>query len=130
MARWAGPAGQVPRGCGALGRAVLMGKKKKRVCNANRNERSRGRSLLHGPDMGTAQNQSNSIEQWLAVGGGWQLAVCGGWRLVAVGGWWRLAVGGGWWQVAVGGGWRLVAGGGWRFYSLGGVLCGCPEWLP
>ena len=40
-----------------------------------------------------------TIEQWLAVGGGW--------RLVAVGGWWRLAVGGGW-RLAVGGGWRLA----------------------
>ena len=52
------------------------------VRNANRNER--GRSLLHGQDMG-----GNSIE--VLVGGGWRLAV-GGWWLVAVGSW-PLAVG-------------------------------------
>ena len=54
-------------------------------------ERSRGRSLLHGQDTGKTQNHRNSIEQWLAVGGGWRLAAVGGWRLVAVGGW-RLVV--------------------------------------
>ena len=73
-------------------------------------ERSRGRSLLHGQDMGTQNDNRNSIEQWLAVGGWWWLAADGGWRL-AVGNWWRLAVGG--WRLAVGGPWGL---------SLGGVL--------
>ena len=68
--------------------AVLKGeeKRKKRVRNANRNECSRGRSLLHG--HGTFG---------LGVGGWWGLAV-GSRRLVAVGGW-RLAVGG--WRLAV-----------------------------
>ena len=68
---------------------VLRGKnrrKKKRVRNANRNERSRGRLLLRGQDTGETQDHRNGIEQWLAVGGGWRLAVGGGWRL-AVGGW-------------------------------------------
>ena len=58
-----------------------------------------------------------SIEQWLAVGGGWRLVVCGWWRL-AVAGWRRLAVGG-LWLVAVSG-CRLVAAGGWRFVVGGG----------
>ena len=56
---------------------------------ANRNERSRGRSLLHGQDMGKTQDHRNGIEQWLAVGSGWRLAAVGGWQL-AVGGWWSL----------------------------------------
>ena len=78
--------------------------KKKRDRDTNRKERSRGRSPLHGQDMGNTQDHRKSIEQWLAVGGGW--------RLVAVsGGWWRLAVGG-WWRLAVGG-WRLAAAGPW-----------------
>ena len=45
--------------------------KKKSLRTANRNERSRGRSLLHGQDMGKTQDHRNRIEQWLAVGG-WQ----------------------------------------------------------
>ena len=49
--------------------------------------------------MDKTQDHRNSIEQLLAVGGGW-----------------RLAVGGGWWRLAVGG-WRLV------------VLGDCPEGL-
>ena len=75
--------------------------------NANRNERSRGRSLLHGQGMGKTQDHKNSIEQWLAVGG-----------------WWRLAVGGGW-RLAAGDGWRLVAVGSWQLVALGPVLKGC-----
>ena len=39
----------------------------------------RGRSLLHGQDMGKTQDHRNHIERWLAVGGWWRLAV-GGWR--------------------------------------------------
>ena len=35
----------------------------------------------------------STIEQWLAVGGGWRLVAVGGWQS-AVGGGWRLAVGG------------------------------------
>ena len=69
----------------------------KRVCNTNRNERSQGRSLLPGQDMGKTQNHRNIIEQWLAVGGWWFVAVGGGWRL-AISGWWQLAVGG-WWSL-------------------------------
>ena len=46
-----------------------------RVCNANANERSRGRSLLHGQHMGKTQHHRNRTEQWLAVGGGWRLVV-------------------------------------------------------
>ena len=57
----------------------------KKVRNANRNEPSRGRSLLHGPDTGNTQDHRSIIEQRLAVGGGWRLAAVGGWRL-AVGG--------------------------------------------
>ena len=44
--------------------------------NANRNEPSRGRSLLHGQDMGETQNH-RIVEQWLAVGGGWWFVVLG-----------------------------------------------------
>mmetsp|Transcript_65444 Transcript_65444/g.108882 ORF Transcript_65444/g.108882 Transcript_65444/m.108882 type:complete len:220 (-) Transcript_65444:1613-2272(-) len=59
-------------------RAVLgEGKKKKRVCSANRNERSRGRSLLRGH-------------------GTFSTSKVGGWRLAVGGGWWRLAFGGCW----------------------------------
>ena len=58
--------------------------------NANRNERSRGRPLLHGQDMGRAQDHRGITEQWFAVGG-WRLVAVGGWRLLAVGGW-RLVV--------------------------------------
>ena len=69
------PTESVPKGRGA-GWAGLSskGKKKKKVRDANGNECSRGRSLLHvmGP----------SLLQRLAVGGGW-------WRL-AVGGWWSM----------------------------------------
>ena len=49
------------------------GKKKKRVRNANRNERSRGRSLLTGH-------------------GTFSTSKVGGWRLVAVGGPWGLSL--------------------------------------
>ena len=77
-----------------LSRGVLKGEKKERVRNANRNERSQGRSLLHGQEMGKTQNRRNSIEQLLAVGGGWRLVAVGGWQLVAVGGWQLVAVGG------------------------------------
>ena len=87
--------------------AVPLAEGRGRVRTANRSERSQGRSLLRGQDMGTTQDHRNRIEQWLAVGGGWWLAVGSGWR---------LAVGGGWWQLAVGGWW-----------SLGAVLRGCPE---
>ena len=69
-------------------RAALKGVKGGLV-TGNRNERSRGRSLPHGQDMGNTQNHSNSTEQRLAVGEGWRLAVGGGWQL-AVGGWWSL----------------------------------------
>ena len=64
--------------------------------NANRNERSWGRSLLHG--HGTFS--TSKVDGWrLAVGGGWRLAVGGGWWLAGVGAW-RLAVGCGWWRLA------------------------------
>ena len=56
--------------------------KQKKVRNAN--ERSQGRFLFHGQDMGNAQHHRNCVEQWVAVGG---------WRRLAVGGGWRLAVG-------------------------------------
>ena len=82
-------------------RAVL---KEKSLRNAHRNERSRGRSLLRGQDMGKTQETVLNNGGRLAVGG-WRLAVGGWWRL-AVGGWWRLAVGD-WWLVAVGGPWGL-----------------------
>ena len=77
----------------AKGRPVLKGggEGKKKVRNANSDERSRGRSLLHGQDMGCPQNHRNSIEQWLAAGGGWRLAVGGGCQL-AVGGPWGLSL--------------------------------------
>ena len=52
--------------------------------NTNRKEGSQGRSLLHGQDIGKTQNHRNSVEQWLAVGGGWQLAVGGWWSLGAM----------------------------------------------
>ena len=47
------------------------GVSEKRARNANRNEPSRGRSLLHGQDMGKAQDHRSNSEQWLAIGGGW-----------------------------------------------------------
>ena len=47
------------------------------VRNANRKQRSRGRSLLHGQDMGRAQDHRSGIEQC----GGWRLAVGGPWGL-------------------------------------------------
>ena len=59
-------------------RAVLKGKKRKRVRYANRNERSLGRYWLPGRDIGKTKNHTNSIEQGWAVGGGWRLEV-GGW---------------------------------------------------
>ena len=59
--------------------------------NANRNQRSWGRSLLHGRDMDKTQDHRNGVGQWVAVGGGWRLAAVGGWRLAVVGGWWRAA---------------------------------------
>ena len=37
------------------------------VRNANRHERSRGRSLLHGQDMGKTQDHRKNIKQWLAA---------------------------------------------------------------
>ena len=50
----------------------------------NRSKCSRGRSLLHGHDMGKTQHYRNSVETWLEVGG-WRLAVVGGWlSLLAV----------------------------------------------
>ena len=73
-------------GCCATGRMMRPGLsfrgKKGGARNANRNKRSLGCSLLHVQDMGKTQNHRNSIEQRLAVGGGW--------RLAAVGGWWSL----------------------------------------
>ena len=51
------PGGQQSVGAGlqpASGLSVKEGKK--RFCNANRNERAWGRSLLCGPDMGMTQN--------------------------------------------------------------------------
>ena len=68
-------------------RAVLRAEKMNRVRNANRNEPSRGRSLLHGQGMDTTQDHGSTIEQCLAVGGGWWLvAVDGGRWLAVVGG--------------------------------------------
>ena len=40
-----------------------QGGRKKRVRNANTNERSRGRSLPRGQDMGTTQDHRNGVEQ-------------------------------------------------------------------
>ena len=77
-------------------------------CDANRNECSRGRSLLHGQVLDTTQDHRTTIEQWWAVGVGWWLVAAGGGRWAVGGWWWRAA--GGWWLVAVGG-WRLAVGG-------------------
>ena len=120
------------------GLSLRGGGEEKWVRNAKKNDRSRGRTLLHGQDMNKKREHRNSVEQWLAAVGGGRLVV-GGWRLVV--GCWRLAVGG--WRLAVGGGrlvvgcWRLVVGGwwlavggwwlavgGWRFLRV--VLKGCP----
>ena len=60
-----------------MARAVLKGGKKTSLRNANRNERSKGRHLLH--DHGPSRIQG------LAVGSSWRLVVGGGWRS-AVGG--------------------------------------------
>ena len=63
--------------------------KKKRVRNAKRNDRSRGRSLLPGHG---AIFTSKIGGWWLAVGGGWRLAADGGWRRLAVGVPWGLSL--------------------------------------
>ena len=57
------------------------GKRKKKVRSANRNERSQGRSPLHGHDMGKTQDHRK--HDWTVVGGWWRLAV-GRWSLGAV----------------------------------------------
>ena len=59
---------------------------KKDLRNANRNERSHGRSLLHGH----GNFSTSKIGGWrlVAVDGGWWLAVAGLWRLAAVGSGW------------------------------------------
>ena len=105
---------------------------KKKVRNANRNERSRGRPLLHGQAR-TPTEQQDHRNSDTVTGGGWWL----GWWLVAVvdcrlavGGWWRLAADGGWWLVVVGS-WQLAVDGGWLWMAAGGgwrlvVLGGCP----
>ena len=81
---------------------------KKRVRNANRNEPSRERSLLHDQDMDKTQDHRTTVKQRSAVGGGWWLVAVGGWRLAA-GDSWRWAVAGGWRRLVVGGDWWLVA---------------------
>ena len=68
-------------------RAVLKGGKNGDLHNANRNEGSWGRSLLHG--HGTFS--TSKVGGWrLAAVDGWRLAAGGCWRLTAVGGWWSL----------------------------------------
>ena len=52
---------------------------RKRVRDTNKIERSRGRSLVHGQDMGKTQDHRSTVERWLTVGG---------WRRLAVGSWW------------------------------------------
>ena len=54
---------------------VVLKETRRGVHNANSNEP--GRSLLHAQDMGKTQDHRTFIEQRLAVGGGWQLAVGG-----------------------------------------------------
>ena len=49
---------------------LFLGGNRNDLRDANRNERSRRRSLLHGPDMGTTTDHTSSIEKWLAVGSG------------------------------------------------------------
>ena len=64
--------------------AVL--KKTKTGCNANRNEPSQGRSLLHGHDKDKTQDHRSIVEKWwLAVGGCWGLVTVCGWRLAVRG---------------------------------------------
>ena len=73
-------------------RAVLEGEKRDKGLQRQQ-KRTFTRSLLRGHDMGKTQNTETEDEQWLAVGGGWQLVAVGSWwRLVAlaVGGWWFL----------------------------------------
>ena len=82
------------------------------------------RSLLHGQDRDKTQDHRSSIEQWLAVGGGWWLVAVGGERWVTVGGWWLVVVGG--WRWALGSGGQLAVGIG-RWWSLRAVLKGCPQ---
>ena len=59
----------------SLPRAVLRGGGG--IRNANRNERSRGRSQDMGKTWARTQDHRNSIEQWLTVGSGWRLAISG-----------------------------------------------------
>ena len=47
--------------------AELSLRGKERVRDTNRNERSRGRSLLHGQDRRKTQNRRTRIEQWLSL---------------------------------------------------------------
>ena len=88
---------------GGAGLSVRGGKNWHR--NANINERSRGRCLLHGHGTFSTSKVAVGGSCRLAVGGG------GGWQL-AVGNWWRLAVDGGW-QLVYGGGWQLTVGSWW-----------------
>ena len=60
------------------GGGMAQGFKGKKVRDAKTNERSQGRSLLHGQDRDKTQHRRRSIEQWLAVGGGWRWAAGGG----------------------------------------------------
>ena len=86
--------------------------------NANRNDRSREHSLLHG--HGTFS--TSKVGGWqLVVGGRWRVAVGGRWELavLVIGGSWLVGVGGR--RLAVGGSWRLAVGGPWGL-SLKAVL--------
>ena len=106
-----GPLLQASGGLAAEPRALSAGlslRGGRDLRDADRNERTRGRSLLRG--HGTFS--TSGVRCWRLVAGG-------GRRLMAVDGGWSLAVVGCWW-LAVGGGWRRLAVGDW--WSLGAVL--------
>ena len=109
--------GTVPASWNVVQGCPQRGKEKKRLRNGNRNECSRGRSLLYG--HGTFSNSKVGGWWLVAVGGRWRLAVVDGRQLMVAGGW-RLAVGG-WRLVAVGSGWRLAVAGGWWLVVPGGL---------
>ena len=69
---------------GRLGPGLSLQGKKRKGFVTQTETNVHGDALLHGRDMGKTQDHRNSVEQFLAVGGGWRLVVLGGLSLRAV----------------------------------------------